>query len=98
MAENKAVVDTPPEPKSAELENGENGEKPVATHGNVSALHEYAESEGYVIDGEGGQSGFKLAKDGRTRLIPQPSGAHHDPVDWSRGVKHLMRFIGAVAA
>src|SRR3569833_1777654 len=98
MAENKAVVDTPPEPKSAELENGENGEKPVATHGFVSALHEYAESEGYVIDGEGGQSGFKLAKDGRTRLIPQPSDDPHDPLNWSWGVKHLMLFIVALTA
>jgi hypothetical protein len=34
-------------------------------------LHEYKESEGYIIDAEGGRGEFKLARDGHTILIPQ---------------------------
>jgi hypothetical protein len=37
----------------------------------VDDLHEYKESEGYIIDAEGGRGEFKLARDGHTILIPQ---------------------------
>ncbi len=64
-------------------------------------LHEYAESEGYVIDTEAAETAEvagKVAKDGHTRLIPQPSDDPNDPLNWSWGVKHLMLFIVAFTA
>lgn len=39
----------------------------------VDELHEYKESEGYVIDAEDGRGELKLARDGHTILIPQVS-------------------------
>lgn len=65
---------------------------------NALGLHEYAESEGYVIDAEEGGAGIKLAKDGRTRLIPQPSDDPKDPLNWSSWTKHIMLFIVALTA
>ena len=61
-------------------------------------LHEFVESEGYVINIERGGTTVKLAKDGRTRLIPQPSDDPKDPLNWSWRVKHTMLFIVALTA
>ena len=65
----------------------------------ADGIHEYQESEGYIIDTEEtGATGLKLAKDGRTRLIPQPSDDPHDPLNWSWVKKHCILFIVAFAA
>ncbi len=78
------------------LEKGaDNGGAHVAVE---TELHEHSETEGYVIDSEGSQDGYKLAKDGHTRLIPQPSDDPNDPLNWSWGIKHFMLFIVALTA
>lgn len=60
-------------------------------------VHEFHESEGYIIDIgiENGKkaSGLKLAKDGHTVLIPQPSNDSNDPLNWSWAKKHLILFV-----
>ncbi len=61
------------------------------------ALHEFRENEGYVIDTESGD-GVKVASDGHTRLIPQPSDDPQDPLNWSWGKKHLILFIVSLTA
>src|SRR4051794_12638130 len=59
-------------------------------------LHEQ-DSDGYVVDVDAeaasSQTGVKVAKDGHTRLIPQPSDDPNDPLNWSWGKKHLILFI-----
>ena len=71
----------------------------------ATALHEYAESEGYVIDAsddsvEAGQTNTRLkrAADGHTILIPQPSDDPNDPLNWSWATKHITLFIVAWTA
>jgi hypothetical protein len=76
----------------------EHHEKEHARHYKGEALHEHTETEGYVIDVEGGEAGEKLAKDGHTRLIPQPSDDPNDPLNWSWGQKHLVLFIVSLTA
>ena len=66
-------------------------------------LHEYRENDGYVLDAENSdgspsQTGVKLAADGHTRLIPQPSDDPRDPLNWSWRKKHTILFIIAAAA
>lgn len=65
-------------------------------------LHEFRESEGYIIDIAGEDaidaSGLKLAKDGHTVLIPQPSDDTNDPLNWSTFKKHLLLFIVSFTA
>ncbi|KAK4167479.1 putative permease of the major facilitator superfamily [Cladorrhinum sp. PSN259] len=55
------------------------------------------ETEGYIIevsDGDGANaSGLKLAKDGHTVLIPQPSDDRNDPLNWTWKKKHLILFV-----
>jgi hypothetical protein len=59
-------------------------------------IHEQ-DSDGYVVDVDteaaGSETGVKTAKDGHTRLIPQPSDDPNDPLNWSWGKKHLILFI-----
>jgi hypothetical protein len=59
-------------------------------------LHEQ-DSDGYVVDVDteaaGSETGVKVAKDGHTRLIPQPSDDPNDPLNWPWGKKHLILFI-----
>ncbi|CAH0051945.1 unnamed protein product [Clonostachys solani] len=52
------------------------------------------------MDAEGSASGpiTKLAKDGHTVLIPQPSDDPEDPLNWSPFKKHLVLFIISWAA
>lgn len=75
-----------------------NVEKSMDPESKINRLHEYREDEGYVIDTESGEGGYKLTADGHTRLIPQPSDDPNDPLNWSWGQKHLVLFIVAAAA
>ena len=58
-------------------------------------LDQYGEENGYVVDAErlksiAGEASIKLAKDGKTVLIPQPSDDPNDPLNWSWGKKHAI--------
>ncbi|GAA5859785.1 hypothetical protein JCM8547_007027 [Rhodosporidiobolus lusitaniae] len=44
------------------------------------------------------QSGLKLAKDGKTILVPQPSDDPRDPLNWPEWKKHTILLIVAFAA
>lgn len=68
------------------------GEKLRHTASHALKLHEYRETEGYVVDAESGEN-VKVAKDGHTRLIPQPSDDPNDPLNWSKRRKHIILFI-----
>jgi hypothetical protein len=63
---------------------------------------EFHESEGYLIDitteDATKASGLKLAKDGHTVLIPQPSDNRDDPLNWSWPKKHLILFVISFAS
>ncbi|GAP91287.2 putative major Facilitator Superfamily protein [Rosellinia necatrix] len=63
-------------------------------------IHGFGASEGYEVDvGEvKGDATIKLASDGRTRLIPQPSEDAADPLNWSQRKKNLILFIVAFTA
>ncbi|KAK6532487.1 hypothetical protein TWF281_006676 [Arthrobotrys megalospora] len=45
-----------------------------------------------------GGSGYKLAADGHTVLLPQPSEDPDDPLNWSPFKKHMILFIVALSA
>lgn len=66
---------------------------------NIEDIHEHKESEGYLVDAslEDGVD-LKLAKDGHTILIPQPSADPLDPLNWSQFKKHLILFIVSATA
>lgn len=80
--------------------------KPVSTNVEiVESLHEekgihgFDAAQGYVVDSaEIGSTQLKLADDGRTVLIPQPSDDGNDPLNWSSYKKHLFLFIIAATA
>lgn len=55
---------------------------PNSQHGSFSA-----EEEGIIIKPD---SDYKLAKDGKTVLLPQPSDSSDDPLNWSWIKKHLV--------
>lgn len=99
-AEDEKNSATVGEPAATHLGNGER----KGPSGDRGGLHEYKEDEGYEVDIEeaaavgGGDRTIKLAKDGHTRLIPQPSDDAHDPLNWSWGKKHLILFIVAYSA
>lgn len=65
-------------------------------------VHEFHGSEGYIIDigSEDGlaTAGIKLAEDGRTVLIPQPSDDGNDPLNWTWSKKHLILFVVSFAS
>ena len=62
-------------------------------------IHEYKANEGYIIDaGDIDRRNLKLARDGHTILIPQPSDDPNDPLNWSRTKKHIILFIVSAAA
>ncbi|KAI0403285.1 major facilitator superfamily domain-containing protein [Xylaria palmicola] len=63
-------------------------------------IHEFKESLGYEVDVDSGEGDdtVKLAHDGRTRLIPQPSEDPADPLNWSQRKKNLILFVVAFAA
>jgi len=57
-------------------------------------------SGAYALDASAvdASKGFRLAKDGRTVLIPQPSDDPHDPLNWNWGRKHLIVFVISACA
>jgi len=68
-------------------------------HSNVEDIHEHDEQEGYVVDtADDSHQDLKLAPDGHTILIPQPSDDPHDPLNWSRARKHVILIIISAAA
>ncbi|KAI1074794.1 major facilitator superfamily domain-containing protein [Whalleya microplaca] len=82
-------------------------EKEVSPTGSVrledgtpdEGLHEFKETVGYEVNLEDGTAGsIKLAKDGQTRLIPQPSDDPADPLNWSQRRKNLILGIVALTA
>lgn len=76
----------------------------MAPSGDRGGIHEYKEDEGYEVDVEEAAAvgpsdrTIKLAKDGHTRLIPQPSGDANDPLNWSWRKKHVILLIVAFSA
>ncbi|KAK4173517.1 major facilitator superfamily domain-containing protein [Triangularia setosa] len=81
-----------------ELQSGssDSHEKEGAQDSRRGRIHEFQETEGYIIDiAEDGSAstGLKLAKDGHTVLIPQPSDDKNDPLNWTWNKKHLMLLI-----
>ncbi|KKY16357.1 putative mfs transporter [Phaeomoniella chlamydospora] len=73
----------------SQIENGEARK--------VLSAHEarIMDQEGYIVDTEGGISsqGLKLAKDGHTVLIPQPSDDPEDPLNWSSAKKTIVLLV-----
>ncbi|KAI1273942.1 major facilitator superfamily domain-containing protein [Xylaria sp. FL0933] len=63
-------------------------------------IHEFKESVGYEVDVDSaeGDDTVKLAKDGHTRLIPQPSEDPADPLNWRQRKKNIILLIIAFAA
>lgn len=87
-------------PSAAEVESTRDEEANLARL-DTKGIHEFREDEGYVLDqssdnDEGGT--VKLAADGHTRLIPQPSDDPNDPLNWTWRKKHIMLFVIAVAS
>jgi hypothetical protein len=68
----------------------------------VERVHEFQESEGYIIDikteDAANTLGLKVAKDRHTVLIPQPSDDSNDPLNWSWAKKHLILFVVSFAS
>ena len=65
----------------------------------IEDIHEHKESEGYFVHAaDDPHQNLKLAVDGHTILIPQPSDSPHDPLNWSRTRKHVILFIISATA
>lgn len=65
----------------------------------VDNIHAHSETEGYLVEAESkGAEGLKLAKDGHTVLIPQPSDDPLDPLNWSTVRKHVILLIVSMSA
>ncbi|KAK6341494.1 hypothetical protein TWF696_008567 [Orbilia brochopaga] len=79
-------------------------EKPGVKTTNQVDDAEIEEAYGAVVLDVGGDSeksgraGLKLAKDGHTILVPQPSDDPDDPLNWSPFKKHIILFIVALSA
>lgn len=100
MAGDEKVSPTTSEPEVDSTPANTNLAKRVTTK---DELHEFRENDGYIIDAENSDgspsdTGVKLAADGHTRLIPQPSDDPKDPLNWSWRKKHTILFIIAAAA
>ena len=62
-------------------------------------LREFEEKDGYVVEaGDGDVRGVKMALDGRTRLMPQPSDDPNDPLNWPWSKKHIILVVVALTA
>ena len=62
-------------------------------------IHEFEEIEGYIIDTDAEtHNKLKVAGDGHTILIPQPSDDPNDPLNWSKYKKHLILLIISASA
>jgi hypothetical protein len=67
----------------------------------AGGIHDFDETDGYILETEGDSpntAGLKLARDGHTILIPQPSDDANDPLNWSRYKKHVILFIISATA
>jgi hypothetical protein len=67
----------------------------------AGGIHDVDETDGYLLETEGDSpntAGLKLARDGHTILIPQPSDDANDPLNWSRYKKHVILFIISATA
>lgn len=75
----------------------------ASTPTNELDLDEIGETKGYIVDvslvtDKSLVEGLKLAKDGRTVLIPQPSNDPNDPLNWSWTKKHVVLIIISMTA
>jgi hypothetical protein len=66
-------------------------------------LDRLGEEEGYILDVDTFREGhraedLKLARDGKTVLIPQPSDDPHDPLNWSQLRKNAVLIIVSCCA
>ncbi|KIW28434.1 uncharacterized protein PV07_08100 [Cladophialophora immunda] len=62
-------------------------------------IHEFDEHTGYVVDAEkANQHGLKLAGDGHTILVPQPSSDTYDPLNWGSFKKHFILLVVSMCA
>ena len=66
-------------------------------------LDEIGETNGYIVDVSAIQDKrlverLKLAPDGKTVLIPQPSDDPNDPLNWSWFKKHLVLIVISATA
>ncbi|KAK3906149.1 putative transporter mfs2 [Staphylotrichum tortipilum] len=107
MADGQTLASSPAAANDAELRASSSHEKqsPTKESGPLSRperVHEFREAEGYIIDigSEDGlaTAGLKLAEDGRTVLIPQPSDDGNDPLNWTWSKKHLILFVVSFAS
>lgn len=81
--------------------HGSNNQQDHLARLDTKGIHEFREDEGYVLDQSSDNDesrGVKLAADGHTRLIPQPSDDPNDPLNWSWRKKHMILFVVAAAA
>ncbi len=88
-----STTDTEKAPSAAE----------VNTPTNEPDLDEIGETEGYIVDvslvaDKSLVEGLKLAEDGHTVLIPQPSSDPNDPLNWSWTKKHVVLIIISMTA
>lgn len=77
-----------------DLELGGEKNAPDADH--APNLDQVGETQGYVLDADkyGDQaSKLKLASDGKTVLIPQPSDNADDPLNWSQSRKNTILIV-----
>lgn len=75
----------------------------IDTPTNELDLDEIGETKGYIVDvslvtDKALVEGLKLAKDGHTVLIPQPSNDPNDPLNWSWTKKHVILIIISMTA
>lgn len=63
-------------------------------------VHEQDISDDIVVDAAAGNvdSNLKLAPDGHTVLVPQPSDDPNDPLNWSSTRKHALLIVLSVTA
>ena len=85
------------ENKASTLEN------PLRLPADSPDLDEIGELEGYIVDisliqDKSLVDRLKLAKDGRTILIPQPSDDPNDPLNWSWWKKHVTLIVISMTA
>ena len=78
-------------------------ENPLELPSDSPDLDEIGELEGYIVDVSLIQDKtlverLKLAKDGRTILIPQPSDDPNDPLNWSWWKKHVTLIVISMTA
>jgi len=94
------MAEKEPQARATATETVTNGDAEKQLHqpqSQAQRVHEFQEAEGYVVDVDteatSNDGGLKVAKDGHTRLIPQPSDDPNDPLNWSWGKKHVILFV-----